>query len=293
MPKKESHVDVEYLYILLPYIKKFNKYCGLCVRNCTFGQTTKDRNQLLRCLLYCCGKPLCTFSCSIVVLNNGECCVIVTNETVRHALGVKICRPIREPIRKIFKEKFKNGGSVYRIYQEEMQKRSIHEKNGSNYDRIGKSRQTLRKIKSEAACSLLLAPDVDNALSKLFEKFKNEVNVDGKVKGAIQVVSKHPAKVIIFTEASIRLFDQLIHQKNITISWDATGSIIMETSNSPRYLYYELTMTLPGIVSEDGLIPISSMISSSHSLIDIIHWLEIFKHHYSQVHIFISFIYVL
>ncbi|CAF4196118.1 unnamed protein product, partial [Rotaria sordida] len=97
--KKESRVDVEYLYILLPYIKKFNTYCALCVRNCTFGQTTKDRNQLLRCLLYCSGKPLCNFTCFIIVLNNGQGHIIVNNNTVRHAPGIKISRPIREPIR--------------------------------------------------------------------------------------------------------------------------------------------------------------------------------------------------
>ncbi|CAF1464470.1 unnamed protein product, partial [Rotaria sordida] len=97
--KKESRVDVEYLYILLPYIKKFNTYCALCVRNCTFGQTTKDRNQLLRCSLYCSGKPICNFNCSIIVLNNGQGHMIVNNTTVRHAPGIKISRPIREPLR--------------------------------------------------------------------------------------------------------------------------------------------------------------------------------------------------
>jgi hypothetical protein len=228
---------------------------------------------------------LCTFSCSVVVLNNGQGYIIVNDGAVRHAAGVKICRPIREPLRRLFKEKFKNGGSVYRIHQEEMQKRSVQEKNANNYDRVGKSRQTVRKIKSEGTCALLLAASVDDGLHNLLKKFRNEVNVDGKVKGAIQVVSKHPAKVIVFTETCIRLFDRLINQKNITISWDATGSIIMEKPNSPRYLYYELTMTLPGIVSENGLLPISFMISSSHNLMDIIHWLDVFKYNYSQVNI--------
>ncbi|CAF4202257.1 unnamed protein product [Rotaria sordida] len=110
--KKESRVDVEYLYILLPYIKKFNTYCVLCVCKCTFGQTTKDRNQLLRCSLYCSGKPLCSFNCFIIVLNNGQDHIIVNNTTVRHAPGIKISRPIREPIRSLFKEKFKNSASV-------------------------------------------------------------------------------------------------------------------------------------------------------------------------------------
>ncbi len=286
IPKKESRVDVEYLYILLPYIKRFNKYCAFCVRNCTFGQTTKDLSQLLRCLLYCSGKPFCSFTCSIIILNSGQGHIIVSNTTVRHASGVKISRPIREPVRNLFKEKFKNGASVYRIYQEEMQKRTIHEKNANNYERVGKSRKVLRKIKSEGTCESLLAPDVDYGLSKLYDKFKNEINIDGKVTGAIQLICKHPSKIIIFTETSIRLFDSLINQKNVSISWDATGAIIREKTNSPKYLYYELTMTLPGITLEDGLIPISCMISSSHSLLDIVHWLELFKHHYAQVNIF-------
>lgn len=265
----------------------------MCVRNCTFGQTKSDRNQLLRCSLYCSGKPLCNFNCSVIVLNNGQSHIIANDTTVRQAPGIKISRPIREPARNLLKEKFKNGASVYRIYQEEMQKRSRHEKNANNYDRVGKSRQTLRKIKSQAVCESLLAPDVDYGLSKLYEKYKNEINIDGKVTGAIQLISKHPAKIIIFTEASIRLFDYLMNQNNVTISWDATGAIIREQKNSPKYLYYELTMTLPGVVNEDGLMPISSMISSSHSMIDVIHWLELFKHHYLQVNILLFSSYIL
>ncbi|CAF4583183.1 unnamed protein product [Rotaria socialis] len=255
---KQSNVDVEYFYILLPYIKQLNKYCGLCVRNTTFGATNNLHHQLLRCNLRCIAHPTCSFSCSVIVQNNGTGNIIVTNGTVRHVRGVKICRPIRAPVRSLIKKRFAQGASVHRMYQEKLQKRTPEERRGQNYDGIGKNRDVLRKIKSE-------------------------VNPSGKIKGAIQSISKYPCQIIVYSESSIRLFDALLKHNNVILSWDATGSIIKET-NSHRLLYYELSITLPGIVKEDSIVPITFMISDAHALVDIIHWLQLFKHSYSQVY---------
>ncbi|CAF4332648.1 unnamed protein product, partial [Rotaria magnacalcarata] len=101
--------------------------------------------------------------------------IIVTNGTVRHVRGVKICRPIRAPVRSLIKKRFAQGASVYRMYQEKLQKRTPEERRGQNYDDIGKNRDVLRKIKSEGIMESLLAPDVDQSLFKLFEKFRIEV----------------------------------------------------------------------------------------------------------------------
>ncbi|CAM4769922.1 unnamed protein product [Rotaria magnacalcarata] len=280
---KQSNVDVEYFNILLPYIKQLNKYCGLCVRNTTFGATNNLHHQLLRCNLRCIAHPTCSFSCSVIVQNNGTGNIIVTNGTVRHVRGVKICRPIRAPVRSLIKKRFAQGASVYRMYQEKLQKRTPEERRGQNYDDIGKNRDVLRKIKSEGIMESLLAPDVDQSLFKLFEKFRIEVNPSGKIKGAIQSISKYPCQIIVYSESSIRLFDALLKHNNVILSWDATGSIIKET-NSHRLLYYELSITLPGIVKEDSIVPITFMISDAHALVDIIHWLQLFKHSYSQVY---------
>ena len=140
--KKESKVDVEYFYILLPYIKKFNKYCGLCVKYCHFGMRNAEHNQLLRCVLYCIARPTCPFSCSLIVVNDDNCHVIVTNRRISHIRGNKICRPMREPIRSLLKKQFTYGGSVYRVYQDRLQQRSIEERQAFNYDATGKSRNT-------------------------------------------------------------------------------------------------------------------------------------------------------
>ncbi len=102
--KKDSRVDVSYFYILLPYIKRFNSYCALCVRNCSFGVKTDDHYQLLRCMLYCKGRPACPFSCSVIVKNDGSGAIVVSDKEVFHPRGMKIARPIRAPMRDAIKK---------------------------------------------------------------------------------------------------------------------------------------------------------------------------------------------
>lgn len=286
--KKKNNVDVSYFYILLPYIKQLNKYCGLCVRNCTFGATNAAHRRLMHCKLRCSGQPICPFICSIIVQNSGTGHIIVMNRNIRHKQGIKICRPIRAPIRSLMKKQFAQGASVYRMYQEKLQQRTPEQREGRNYDNVGRSRCILSKIKSEGVLDSLLAPDVDQSLSKLLDKFRTEVNPDGKVKGAIQFISRYPSQVIVYSESSIRLFDTLLKQKNVIVSWDATGSIIKE-KNSNRLLYYELSVTLPGVVNQDSIVPITFMVSNAHGLVDIIHWISLFKHSYCQVNIFSCF----
>ncbi|CAF1593854.1 unnamed protein product [Rotaria magnacalcarata] len=280
--ERKCHVDVTYFYILLPYIKQLNKFCGLCVLNCTFGATNDAHRILLRCKLRCRAHPICPFTCFAIVQNNGKGNIIVTNRKVRHIKGVKICRPTRKPLRNLIKQQFAQGASTYRMYQEKLQQRTPEQRQGQNYDGIGKSRCILSKIKSERVNDSLLSADVDQGLFKLLEKFRADYNSDGKVKGSIQFISKYPCQIIVYSESSIRLFDLLMKQKNVVLSLDATGSIIKE-KNTNRLLYYELSATLPGVANQDSIIPITFMISNAHALVNVIHWLELFKYSFSQM----------
>ena len=212
-----------------------------------------EHNQLLRCVPYCIARPTCPFSCSLIVVNDGNRHMIVTNRRIKHIRGNKICRPMREPIRSLLKKQFAYGGSVY------------------------------REIKSEQASESLLSSNIDESISKLREKFQNDINADGKIPGAIQQICKYPCQIIVFTESSIHLFDILLGYKNVVLSWDASGSIIQEKNNSNRLLYYELSIALPGLVSEDSIVPITFIISDAHALVNVLHWLQVFKHSYSLV----------
>jgi len=126
------------------------------------------------------------------------------------------------------KKEFINGASAYRVYQERLDKRTGEERKASNDDAIGKSQNILRKIKSEGVINSLLIPNVDQGLFKVYEKFKNEINVDDKIKDAIQQISRYPCQITVYSESSICLFHALLKHKTVVLSWDATGSIIQE-----------------------------------------------------------------
>ena len=74
------------------------------------------------------------------------------------------------------------------------------------------------------------------------------------MKGAIQAYSRFPSHIIVYSESPIRLYDELLKYKDVVISWDATGGSIIKQTESSQMLYYELSMTLPGVVSEDSII---------------------------------------
>jgi hypothetical protein len=66
-------VDIEYLNILLLYVKHYNAACALCVCTRYFGRTIfKPTSLLLKCVLKCNGSE-CHFKCAVHVLNNGQC----------------------------------------------------------------------------------------------------------------------------------------------------------------------------------------------------------------------------
>ena len=168
------------------------------------------------------------------------------------------------------------------MQREQNMKRSKMERKGNNYDLTGTSKSTLRTIKQEALLESSLAYSVETGLSNLMEHFKDIVNSEGVVKGTIQIISLHPRKVIVFTEASIRLYDKLMSYSDTVISWDATGCIVKQ-SGGQRVLYYELTITLPGVTKENSLVPLTFMVSDSHSELDVKHWLEHIKNAYRKV----------
>ncbi|CAF3701085.1 unnamed protein product [Adineta steineri] len=273
---KSKTSPLRWLYIILPYTKHYNSFCGLCVKKKNFGRQMGLNALLLRVNFRCSGRPTCPFSCSVFIYNNGRCEITASDSNIHHRAGDKICRPMREPLRAILKEKLMNGASVFRVRREQDEKRSKLERLGGNYDLTGTSIVTIKTIKQEALSESLLSKDVEESLSSLFDYFCKKINKGGAVSGAIQLVSRHPRKIIVYTEESIRLYDKLLNYPDAIISWDATGGILKQYGGQ-RVLYYELTMTLPNVTKEHSLVPISFMISDSHSEIDVKHWLDQIK----------------
>ncbi|CAF1320923.1 unnamed protein product, partial [Rotaria magnacalcarata] len=112
-------VNIEYLNILLPHLKHYNAYCALCICTRYFGKNISQPTTLLL---------RCTLKCSGHVLNNGYCVLIATNRKIFHRVNEKISRPIRGSQRRAIMDKFKAGGSAYRIHPQYDEKITIHGK---------------------------------------------------------------------------------------------------------------------------------------------------------------------
>ncbi|CAF4808358.1 unnamed protein product, partial [Rotaria socialis] len=282
--KSNRKVNIEYLNLLLPHLKHYNAACGLCVRSRYFGKNVSKSNALLvRCILKCNGRS-CKFKCNVQVLNNGFCFVIALNRKIFHHVGERIGRHIRGSRRQAIIDKFKSGASVYRLHSQYHEQRSKNEKKGFNYDSTGKSKKVFKKIKAEATVESLLSPDVTLGILQLHDKLADEINNDGIITGALQVVQFRPFCTVAFTEASIRLYDAIVSHPETVLSWDATGGIIKNTALSSRQcLYYELTVSHPNVVNEDTLIPLTFMLSESQTLLTITNWLTTFKESYKKI----------
>lgn len=280
--KTDIKVNIEYFNMLLPHLKHYNAYCGLCICTRYFGKNaSKSTALLLKCTLKCSGK-VCKFKCQVYILNNGYCFVVASNRTILHHINEKISRPIRGSKRKLIMEKFKAGGSVFRVHAQYDELRTMNERQGFNYDKTGKSRKVFKKIKAEAIAESLLSPNVYSGILQLHDKLVDETNNKGTVKGALQLVQFRPFCIVAFTEATIRLYDAIVSHPDSVLSWDATGGII-KNSSSKQCLYYELTITQPNIINEDSLIPLTFMLSESQTLYTVIQWLSAFKESYRKV----------
>ncbi|CAF4249402.1 unnamed protein product [Rotaria sp. Silwood2] len=238
---------------------------------------------LLRCILKCNG-AYCHFKCTVHVLNNGYCFIIALNQKVIHHVGERISRPIRGSQRQAIIDKFKSGASVHRLHTQYSERRSAKEKRSFNYDFTGKSKAIFKKIKAEATANSLLSPDVLSGILQLHDQLANEINHDGIVNGAIQLIQFRPFCTVVFTEASIRLYDTIVSHPETVLSWDATGGIIKNsTLSSKQCLYYELTVSHPNIVNEDTLVPLTFMLSESQTLHTVTNWLLTFKENHKKV----------
>jgi hypothetical protein len=278
-------VNIEYLNILLPHLKHYNAFCALCICTRYFGKkVSKSTCLLLRCTLKCSGVN-CKFKCTVHVFNNGYCFVTAINQQIFHRINERISRPIRGSRRRLIMDKFKAGGTVYRLHAQYYEQRTRQEKQGFNYDTTGKSKKIFKKIKAEADAESLLSPNITLGILQLHDKLSDEINNGGTIKGALQIVQIRPFCIVAFTEASIRLYDAIVSHPDSVLSWDATGGIVKNTS-SKQSLYYELTISHPNIVNEDSLVPLTFMLSESQTLFTVVQWLSTFKECHRKVNLF-------
>ncbi|CAM4849843.1 unnamed protein product, partial [Rotaria magnacalcarata] len=122
--------------------------------------------------------------------------------------------------------------------------------------------------------SLMLDKDLTTSLQKIKEEQAKVINVGKRVSGRLLTITISPLRLILFTEGALILWNKI--GSNVPISWDATGRIVM--SRGKRVYYYELTVTniASRSVTTKNLsgpsFPITSMLSSTHTTMDLVRW---------------------
>ncbi|CAF0988627.1 unnamed protein product [Rotaria sordida] len=129
----------------------------------------------------------------------------------------RISRPIRGSRRQAIIEKFKTDASVYRLHAQYDKERTKNERKGFNYDCIRKSRKIFKKIKAEVTAQSSLISDITSGILQLHDQLFNEINNDGTIKSAIQLIQLRPFCTVAFSEASVHLYDVIVSQPETDI----------------------------------------------------------------------------
>ncbi|CAM4935949.1 unnamed protein product [Rotaria socialis] len=170
-----------------------------------------------------------------------------------HSPSEQRARPIRGTHRLSVAEKLTSGLSPDQLRLKEQGHLTENNRKFGNHNLVDSSPHILQKIKEEQA--------------KL-------INVGKRVPGYLQTITISPLRLILFTEGALILWNKI--GSNVPISWDATGRIVM--SRGKRVYYYELTVTniASRSVTTKNLsgpsFPITSMLSSTHTTMDLVRW---------------------
>ncbi|CAF3771474.1 unnamed protein product [Rotaria sordida] len=111
----------------------------------------------------------------------------------------RISRPIRGSRRRASIEKFKADASVYRLH--------------AQYDK----ERTKNERKAEVTAQSSLISDITSGILQLHDQLFNEINNDGTIKSAIQLIQLRPFCTVAFSEASVHLYDVIVSQPETDI----------------------------------------------------------------------------
>ena len=141
-------------------------------------------------------------------------------------------------------------------------------------DRIGSSLSIIQKISSEANLDKQLHSDLLTSLKCLHRVMKD--SHPGKLAGYIQRIEAEPFGVMCFTKEGVRLYHHLA--KRQCIFFDATGTVVSLTKTDYEgrtVLYYSLVLQHPA--AKQPPVAVAEYITSDHSALSILHFLECFK----------------
>ncbi|CAF1544655.1 unnamed protein product [Didymodactylos carnosus] len=205
---------------------------------------------------------------------------------ISHSPSEHRARPIRGSRRESIAEQLSSGLKPDQLRLKQLGRLSNDNRLYGNRNIVGSSPHVFRKIRSETKSALMLDPDLGTSLVKIQNEQQKEIRPEQPLPGYLQDISILPLRLVCFTYGGLKLWETVA--STVPVSWDATGGVVM--NRGKKVFYYELTISS---ISASGVskksrsgpsFPVTSMLSTSHTTMDLVHWINTFEAAWYKIH---------
>jgi hypothetical protein len=285
MPKR----DTGWINVFNKYISKVNDTCVFMYKDHHYSTSKSIKTPGVKQFVIStdakCNFSGCTCSFHAIIYGNAEL-IITFKGHISHSPSEQHARPIRGDNRALIAEKLTSGSTPDQLRLEKLGELTQNNRTFGNLNLVGSSPHVFRKIRSEAKTSLMLDRDLSASLEKIKVAQSEEINPGKTIPGYLQTITICPLRLVLFTEGGLVLWKEV--GSHVPVSWDATGGIVI--NKGKRIYYYELTIgniSTRSITTKDlsgPSFPVTSMISNTHTTIDLVHWLQEFETAYRKLY---------
>lgn len=280
----------------MEWIKWFEKYVSKLNGNCVFMyqdhhcsaakvMAMEGSKQLLMSADAECTFSACKASFHAIVYANGQLSIEFRGY-IQHSPSEQRARYFRGSDRALIAEKLTNGQSPDQLRLKQLGQLTDDNRKFGNYNAVGCSPHVYQKIRSEAKTALMLDKDLSASLEKIKEQQAKEINVGKTTPGYLQTISISPLRLVFFTEGGLVLWNRVGNK--VPVSWDATGGVVINRER--RVYYYEMTIaniSSRAVTNRDlsgPSFPLTAMLSTSHTTMDLVQWLHDFEAAYHKLY---------
>lgn len=276
--QKETR-SLQWTIIFDTYIKNSNPHCVFMYKDHHFTEAKRipKSDDFFMSFDALCKFRTCTCAYHAVLQHNGRL-KIDYNGTIVHEKDAVHARPIRDERRQQIQEYTNLGVTPRSLYLQKLSHMSSEEKAAGNRNSVGSSPAVIRKISSEGNVKLRRDDDLQTSLQNLKSELAKKIFPAEPISGYLQEISLDPLRLICFTAGGIAAYHNFC--RAMPLSWDATGSIVI--NREKKIFYYELTMS--NVKRGGPSLPVTIMLTESHTTMDIVHWMNCFIEKYKQVY---------
>jgi hypothetical protein len=217
--------DMEWLSIVLPFVKKYNSHCGVCASSKNYGRRLDTANSyLLRSYFYCQGRD-CPFNCIVTIKENGKallCSRFSNGNIVDHRNAKRVARPNRS----LNKSNINNSNEIHSNNSLKRYRKSsnpvLQQWNQTFTDELTANFNTsdlnLTDTDFEETLRISSTKRFINMCCNLIQltiNLRQEINPTGLLPGALQHVSLSPFHIAVHTEYSIRYYHSMLTKKSL------------------------------------------------------------------------------